>query len=60
MTDKGIRAIFRQENIQLSPKALKIIQGDFKKRVENMAKRCKKGNIKRLKEDDLWIAYGGF
>ena len=58
MTKKEIRSIFRQNNVQLSPSALRLIQDDFRRQVAQMATRCKTGNVKRLTDNLYFIAKG--
>lgn len=58
MTKTGIREIFRNEKIQLSEDAIRLIQEDLRRQVTKMAKRCKSGNVKRLNSDLYFIAIG--
>jgi len=58
MTKKEIKQIFREHNVQLGPEALQMIEEDQKRQVRLMAKRCKRGNVKRLTADLYFIAIG--
>tara|TARA_Y100000310_G_C20521672_1_gene733997 strand:+ start:467 stop:649 length:183 start_codon:yes stop_codon:yes gene_type:complete len=58
MTKKEIKDAFRQQKVQLSPSALTLIEDDLKRQVTIMAKRCSKGNVKRLTAELYFIAIG--
>ncbi len=58
MTKKEIRTIFHQNNVQLSPTALRLIEDDIRRQIVRMASRCKAGNVKRLTDELYFIAIG--
>jgi len=58
MTKKEIKAIFKEQKVQLGPEALDMILEDQKRTVRVMAKRCRDGNVKRLTSDVYFIALG--
>ena len=60
MTKKEIRAIFKEQKVQLSADALAMIEDDMKRKVRLMAKRCSFGNVKRLTSDLYFIALGNY
>ena len=53
-----IRGCFKSSNVQLSPKALESIIHHLRVNVSRMAERCKRGNVKRLTPDLIFIALG--
>lgn len=58
MTKKEVKEIFHRNGVQLSPGAYEMLEGDMRRKVRMMAKRCKRGNIKRLTEELYYIAKG--
>jgi len=48
MTAKQIREIFRQRQVQLGAGSLEMIEQQLLRIVDDMARRCDEGNIKRL------------
>ena len=58
MNKTEIRNVFRNEKVQLSEDAIRLIQEDLRRTVTKMAKRCKEGNVKRLNSDLYFIAIG--
>ena len=53
-----VKKIFHQHGVQLSAKALNMIQDDINRQLIKMAKNCKDGNVKRLTSDLYFIALG--
>ena len=53
-----VKKIFHQHGVQLSAKALNMIQDDINRQLIKMAKNCKDGNVKRLTEEIFFIALG--
>ena len=58
MTKKDIKKVFSNEGVQLNEEALGMILDDIKRNVYLMAKRCRKGNLKRLTPELYYIAIG--
>ena len=53
-----IRECFKSSGVQLTTEALDDIIRDLRVDVSRMAQRCKKGNVKRLTSDLMFIALG--
>jgi hypothetical protein len=58
MNKKYIKQTFNHNGVQLGKGAIESIEYELKLEISKMAKRCKKGNIKRLTPDLIWIALG--
>ena len=57
--NKGyIRGCFKASGVQLSSEALENIIHHLRVDVSRMAERCKRGNVKRLTPDLMFIALG--
>tara|TARA_R100001463_G_scaffold81001_5_gene135468 strand:- start:2036 stop:2233 length:198 start_codon:yes stop_codon:yes gene_type:complete len=55
---KNLKNKFKAEGVQLSADMIEVIDEHINRELYNMAKRCKKGNVKRLTPDLMWIALG--
>lgn len=53
-----IRECFKSSGVQLTKEALDDIIRDLRVDVSMMAQRCKRGNVKRLTSDLMFIAKG--
>jgi len=53
-----IRECFKISGVQLTTEALDDIIRELRMDVSRMAQRCKKGNVKRLTSDLMFIAKG--
>lgn len=53
-----IKECFKTSGVQLSSEALEDIIRELRIDVSRMAQRCKKGNVKRLTSDLMFIAKG--
>lgn len=60
MHDKAIKKIFHDEGLQIGPVAVDCIQYEIARRVERMAKRVQKANIRRFQAKDMWVALGNY
>lgn len=58
MTKKDIKAIFREQKVQLNPDAIQMIDDHLKREVTMMAQRLKDGNFKRLTPEYFHFAIG--
>ena len=60
MTKKHIKNEFRSCNIQLGAGTVESIEDELHRMVHRMAKRCQRGNVKRLTPALMWIALGRY
>ena len=58
MTQKEIKHIFKENNVQLGRDTIEFIDHEAKMMVKRMAIRCKQGNVKRLTPELMYIALG--
>jgi|TARA_X000001388_G_scaffold58878_2_gene44284 hypothetical protein len=57
LSKKYIHKTFKTQNVQLNKKALGVIEKKLKDEILDMAVNCRKGNVKRLTPDLLFIAF---
>ena len=55
---KYIKEAFKHQKVQLGKGAIDSIEYELKLQTSRMAKRCKKGNLKRLTPELFWVALG--
>lgn len=60
ISKKYIHKTFRTQNVQLNQKALSVIEKHLKDKIMDMAVNCRKGNVKRLTPDLLFIAFNKY
>ena len=60
ISKKYIHKTFRTQDVQLNKKALNVIEKHLKDKVMDMAVNCRKGNVKRLTPDLLFIAFNKY
>ena len=60
ISKKYIHKTFRTQDVQLNKKALNVIEKHLKDKIMDMAVNCRKGNVKRLTPDLLFIAFNKF
>jgi len=53
-----VKKVFHNAGIQVSTDAINLIRSDIERQVRLMAKRCERGNVKRLTSDTYHIAMG--
>lgn len=60
MSKKEIKQIFSNEGIQMGAGTIGLVQVELRKRVRQMARRTKEGNVKRLTTKLFWVALGNW
>ena len=60
ISKKYIHKTFRTQDVQLNKKALNVIEKHLKDKIMDMAVNCRKGNVKRLTPDLLFIAFNKY
>tara|TARA_E500000305_G_scaffold16729_1_gene12488 strand:+ start:3111 stop:3299 length:189 start_codon:yes stop_codon:yes gene_type:complete len=60
ISKKYIHKTFKTQDVQLNQKALSVIEKHLKNMVMDMAVNCRKGNVKRLTPDLLFIAFKNY
>tara|TARA_R100001463_G_scaffold113743_3_gene168896 strand:+ start:210 stop:413 length:204 start_codon:yes stop_codon:yes gene_type:complete len=53
-----VKKAFHDNNVQISQKALELLDEDIKRKVHLWARRAKEGNIARLKPSDIYLVLG--